>query len=110
MIKNHDMVFVEDLRVKNMLKNHKLAYAIADCAWASFVKKLEYKAELYGRVFAKVHAAGTTQTCSACGYEMKDTEKLTLSDREWKCPNCGIHHNRDHNSAINIKIRGLIQS
>ena len=110
MIKNHDMVFVEDLRVKNMLKNHKLAYAIADCAWASFVRKLEYKAELYGRVFAKVHAAGTTQTCSTCGYEMKDTEKLTLSDREWTCPNCKIHHNRDHNSAINIKIRGLIQS
>lgn len=107
MIENQDMVFVEDLQVKNMAKNHCLAAAIADCAWSSFVRKLEYKARLYGRTFAKVRAVGTTQTCSECGYQMKDGEKLTLADREWTCPHCKTHHNRDHNAAINIKERGL---
>lgn len=106
-IENQDMVFVENLRVKNMMKNHCLAEAIADCAWSSFTGKLEYKAKLYGKVFLKVPAAGTTQTCSKCGHQLKNDEKLTLSDREWTCPKCGTHHNRDANSAINIRERGL---
>ena len=107
MIENQDMVFVENLRVKNMMKNHRLAGAIADCAWSSFTEKLEYKAKLYGRIFLKVPAAGTTQTCSKCGYQLKKDEKLTLLDREWTCPKCGTYHGRDKNSAINIRERGL---
>jgi putative transposase len=107
MVENQDMIFVENLTVKNMVKNHALSAAISDCAWSAITRKLEYKAGLYGRIFAKVRAAGTTQTCSACGYEMKGAQKLDLSDREWTCPQCGTHHIRDYNAAVNIKKRGL---
>ena len=106
-IESQDIVCVEKMNVRNMMQNHHLARAITDCSWASFITKLSYKAELYGKQFVKVPAAGTTQTCSNCGYVMSGEEKLTLSDREWTCPNCGRHHIRDWNSAINIKNRGL---
>lgn len=107
MIESQDMVFTEDLRVKNLMQNHCLAGAIADCAWSAFQDKLDYKAAIYGKTHLKVYAPGTTQTCSECGHELTGGEKLTLADREWTCPNCGTHHHRDHNSAKNIKIRGL---
>lgn len=107
MIENQDVICVEKLSVRNMMKNHHLARAIADCSWSSFTAKLAYKAELYGRKFVKVPAAGTTQTCSDCGYVMSSQQKLTLADREWTCPCCGKHHIRDWNAAINIKNRGL---
>lgn len=106
-IENQDVVIVEDLKVKNLMKNHCLARAIADCSWSSFAKKLEYKAKLYGKIFAKVPPHYTSQTCSACGFVLEDDETLTLNDREWTCPSCGTHHNRDVNAAINIKNRGL---
>lgn len=107
MIESQDVVCVEKLSVRNMMQNHCLARAIADCSWASFTSKLAYKAGLYGKQFVKVAAAGTTQTCSNCGYVMSGEEKLTLADREWTCPSCGRHHIRDWNSAINIRNRGL---
>ena len=68
---------------------------------------LVYKGRIYGTTIVKVPAQNTTQTCSSCGYVLTGDEKLTLEDREWVCPCCGTKHNRDHNSAINIKIKGL---
>ena len=68
---------------------------------------LQYKAELYGRTVVLVPPRNTTQTCSVCGYTLKGDEKLTLSDREWTCPSCGSHHDRDTNAAENILERGL---
>jgi len=103
-IKNNDQVVAEELRSKNLLKNHALAMSIADAGWRIFLGMLEYKADLYGRKFITVDPKNTTQTCNSCKFVMgtKKTEKLTLSDREWNCPNCGAHHIRDWNAANNI--------
>ena len=106
-IENQDVVVVEDLKVKNLMKNHHLAKAIADCSWASFVQKLCYKAKFYRKTVVKVSPRNTTQTCHVCGYVLTGDETLTLNDRDWTCPSCGTHHLRDHNAAINIKNRGL---
>uniref|UniRef100_UPI002FF3F8FF RNA-guided endonuclease InsQ/TnpB family protein n=1 Tax=Companilactobacillus sp. HBUAS59699 TaxID=3109358 RepID=UPI002FF3F8FF len=107
LIKNHDLVATEDLSSKNMLKNHALAMSISDVGWRTFLQQLEYKAELYGKTFVKINPYNTTQTCSDCGYWMRDEEHLTLNDREWTCPNCNTFHIRDHNAAKNILAKGL---
>ena len=106
-VENQDRIFAEDLKVKNLLKNHMLAMAISECGWSDFLHKLEYKAELYGRLFMKVPPQLTTQTCSKCGYVLEKGERLSLSDREWICPSCGEYHVRDYNSAKVILSRGL---
>ena len=108
-IESQDYLFVEDLKVKNMVKNHCLAYSISDVAWSEFFTKLDYKSRLYGKHFIKVPAKNTTQTCSDCGYVLKKKkgENLTLDDREWRCPKCRSFHIRDHNSAIVILSRGM---
>ena len=106
-IKNNDILIVEDLKVKNLLKNHHLAKSISDVSWSYFFTLLKYKAELYGKIFIKVSPNNTTQTCSNCGYILKDEERLTLKDREWICPNCNTHHIRDYNAALNILNKGL---
>ncbi|WP_222842711.1 RNA-guided endonuclease InsQ/TnpB family protein [Limosilactobacillus fermentum] len=104
LIKNHDFVAAEELRSKNMLKNHALAMSIADVGWRTFLGMLAYKAELYHRQFLTVDPKNTTQACHECGFVMgtAGTEKLTLADREWTCPKCHAHHDRDHNAAQNI--------
>ena len=102
LIKNHDMVAAEELRSKNLLKNHALAQSIQDVGWRSFLSKLEYKAKLYGKIFITVDPKNTTQTCSECGYIMSGKEKITLKVREWRCPKCGAYHIRDVNAAKNI--------
>ncbi len=109
LIKNHDLVVAEELRSKNMLKNHALALSISDVGWRAFLGMLAYKADLYGRQFVTVNPQNTTQTCHDCGFVMgtSDTKKLTLADREWTCPNCDIHHIRDWNAAKNILDKGL---
>lgn len=107
LIKNHDLVAAEELRSKNLLKNHALAMSISDAGWRSFLSKLEYKAKLYGKIFITVDPKNTTQTCSACGHVMSGEEKLTLKDREWLCPKCGTHHIRDVNAAKNILSKAL---
>ena len=107
LIKNHDLVAAEELRSKNLLKNHALAMSISDAGWRSFLSKLEYKAKLYGRIFITVDPKNTTQTCSACGHVMSGEYKLTLKDREWLCPKCGTHHIRDVNAAKNILSKAL---
>lgn len=111
LIKNHDLVVAENLSSKNMLKNHALAKSISDVGWRMFIQKLTYKAELYGRKFITVDPKDTTQMCHDCGYIMgsdKRSKKLTLNNREWTCPNCGVHHIRDHNAAMNILTKGQL--
>lgn len=109
LIKNHDFVAAEELRSKNLLKNHALAMSIADVGWRSFLGMLSYKATLYERQFITINPRNTTQTCHNCGFVMgtEGTEKLTLDQREWTCPHCHIYHVRDHNAAQNILERGL---
>lgn len=107
LIKNHDLVAAEELRSKNLLKNHKLAMSISDAGWRTFLSMLEYKAEMHGKVFRTVDPRNTTQTCSHCGHVLTGENKLTLDDREWTCPVCGTHHLRDHNAAKNILARAL---
>ena len=104
-IKNHDIICIEDLNVKGMLRNHKLARSISDVSWSSFVAKLQYKVDWYGREIIKVDTwFPSSQICSECGH--KDGKK-SLDIREWTCPICHTHHDRDINASINILIEGL---
>ena len=104
-IKNHDIICIEDLNVKGMLRNHKLARSISDVSWSSFVAKLQYKADWYGREIIKVDMwFPSSQICSGCGH--KDGKK-SLDIREWTCPICHTHHDRDINASINILTEGL---
>ena len=105
LVKNHDYIFAEDLKVKDLIKNHKLAKAISDSGWRSFLDILEWTAFKYGKVFMTVNPKYTTQTCSVCG--IVSEEKIVLGQEEWTCPNCGTYHIRDINAAINIKNKGL---
>lgn len=109
LINNHDLVVAENLRGKNMLKNHALALSISDVGWRTFLQMMEYKAGLYGRTFLTIDPKNTTQMCSDCGFIMgkNGSNKLTLADREWTCPNCSKRHIRDWNAARNILAKGL---
>ena len=103
-VRDNQSIFVENLNVEGMRKNHKLARAISDSSWSQFISFLEYKATMYGRNLVKIDRFyPSSKTCHVCGYINHD---LKLSDREWLCPQCNHKHDRDVNAAINILTRG----
>ena len=105
LIKNHDVICIEDLSSKNLMKNRKLAKAIGDVSWYEFVRMLEYKANWYEKQVSKISRwYPSSQICSDCGFS---SGKKPLSVREWTCINCGSHHDRDINASINILNEGL---
>lgn len=103
LIHENQGIGLEDLRVQNMMRNHHLALAIGDVAWAEFRRQLEYKATWYGRQVIVVGSRfPSSQLCSTpgCGYRNKDTKDLAV--RQWQCPQCHVVHDRDVNAAQNI--------
>jgi len=103
-VKNHDYIFAEDLSVKNMIKNHKLAKHIQDASWGTFVRFLHYKCNWYGKTLVKIDRFfPSSKACSACGWIKED---LTLDIREWECQDCRTIHDRDVNASINILRQG----
>ncbi|KRN01214.1 transposase, IS605 OrfB family [Levilactobacillus senmaizukei DSM 21775 = NBRC 103853] len=99
LVEQYDVIKIEDLKTKNLLRNHKLARAIANQSWRELRSQLEYKCEWYGKQLVTVNPRKTSQICSDCGY---DDGKHTLDIRQWTCPKCGVQHDRDINAAKNI--------
>ena len=105
LVNNYDHIFMENLGVKNMIKNRSLSKSIADASWSTLVGMIEYKSKWYGRSFHKIDRFfASSKTCSCCGHKI---ESLSLDIREWDCPSCGTHHDRDINAAKNILNEGL---
>jgi putative transposase len=105
LVRDHDLICLEDLAVKNMVRNHRVAKAIADCGWGTFRDMLEYKAARYGRrVIVIDRWFPSSKMCSACGHVLAE---LSLGTRTWQCPSCGTRHDRDINAAKNILAAGL---
>lgn len=105
LINENQVICVESLRVKNMIRNRSLSKAIADAGWGEFVRQLAYKAECAGRSLVVIDQwFPSTKRCSGCGHTLTS---LPLSARHWSCPECGAAHDRDQNAAINIKAAGL---
>ncbi len=105
LVRENQTIAVEDLAVKNMLKNRKLSLSISDASWGELVRQLEYKCEWYDRTLIKIDGwFPSSKRCGHCGYIL---EKLPLNIREWDCPKCNTHHDRDVNAANNILAAGL---
>ena len=105
-IDENQFICIEDLKVKNMVKNHKLARSIADASWSRFISMLIYKANWYGNTIIKVPSNyPSSQLCSYCHYQNPKTKDLKV--RKWICPQCGTVHDRDKNAAKNILSKGI---
>jgi putative transposase len=99
-IDDHQAIYVESLNVKGMLANHHLAKSISDAGWGEFLRQLQYKAAWTGRTLEAIDRFyPSSRLCRKCGFHNAD---LTLADREWDCPDCRTHHDRDMNAAGNI--------
>ena len=108
LVRDHDVIVIEDLAVKNMVRNRSLAKAISDCGWGTFRQMLEYKTAKAGRhLIVADRWYPSSKTCSACGHLLAS---LSLSTRHWTCPSCGTRHDRDINAAQNILAAGLAVS
>ena len=106
LVRRYDTICIEDLNVKGMTKNHRLSKSITDASWGKFVNMLMYKAEWNDKRIVKIDRFyPSSQTCHVCGYVNKDVKGLSV--REWECPVCHTHHDRDVNAAINILRIGL---
>lgn len=106
LVRENQTICIEDLRVKNMIRNHRLAKSIADASWSTFFRLLEYKAVWYGTEIRKVPAFyPSSQTCHSCGYINPEIKNLKI--REWICPACDAIHDRDRNASNNILTKGL---
>ena len=108
LVRDNQVIAVEDLAVKNMVKNHSLAQSISDASWGELVRQLQYKSEWYGRELVKIDRwFPSSKRCSCCGHIV---EKMLLNVRDWVCPQCGTKHDRDVNAANNILAAGLAVS
>ena len=107
LVEEYDFLAFEDLNVEGMRKNHKLAYSISDVRWSQLLNFIQYKCQWYGKEFKQVDRFyASSKICSCCGTIHKDIVN-SLSVREWTCPDCGTHHDRDVNAAKNILIQAL---
>lgn len=106
LVERYNVICVESLAVKNMVRNHSLALSISDAGWSTLVGMLRYKAEMYGKTLVEVDRwLPSTKTCSSCGLVV---ESLPLNVRSWECPACGAEHDRDVNAAKNILGAGMV--
>ena len=104
-VNENQVICLEDLAVKNMVKNHKLAQSISDVSWSKFIDMLKYKSEWNDRQLVQINRFyPSSKSCSECHYI---NDNLTLKDREWTCPSCNTHHDRDINAAKNILKQGI---
>ena len=105
MVHENQVISVESLKIKNMVKNPCLAKSISDVGWGEIVRQLEYKSNWYGRTFVQIDQwYPSSKRCSVCGHIL---DSLSLGIRDWHCPECGAHHDRDVNAATNILSAGL---
>jgi putative transposase len=108
LVRENQTIVIENLAIKNMVKNHKLALAISDASWGELTRQLTYKCQWYGRELVEIDRYfPSSKRCGNCGHIVN---KLPLNIRSWECPKCGMNHDRDINAANNILAAGLAVS